>query len=76
MNNARRKEISKIRDDLASLYSDIETLMDEEQEYLDNMPENLQGSEKYETAEDAVCGVLAVYLRGYGDARKVSFPLG
>ena len=54
MNNAIRKEINKIIDDLASLYSDIETLMDEEQEYLDNIPENLQGSEKYATAEDAV----------------------
>ena len=28
--------------------------MSEEEEYRDNMPENLQGSEKYETAEAAI----------------------
>jgi hypothetical protein len=29
-------------------------LQDEEQEYMDNMPENLQGSERYEVADQAI----------------------
>lgn len=65
MNNNRRKEISKIIEDIESavstakekleeLQTSIESVRDEEQEYMDNMPENLQGSERYETAEQAV----------------------
>lgn len=65
MNNNRRKEISKIIEDIESavstakekleeLQTSIESVRDEEQEYMDNMPENLQGSERYTTAEQAV----------------------
>ena len=32
----------------------IEDLRDEEQEYLDNIPENFQSGEKYEKAENAI----------------------
>ena len=31
--------------------------MDEEQEYMDNMPENFQCSERYEKAEEAVASL-------------------
>lgn len=61
MNKARRKQIEDIKTRLAdlqaemeSLIEDIETVCDEETEYRDNMPENLQGSERYELA-DAAC---------------------
>lgn len=65
MNKQRRKEISRIIEEIESAVStakekleelqiDIESVRDEEQEYMDNMPENLQGSERYETAEQAV----------------------
>lgn len=33
---------------------DIEQLCYEEQDYLDSIPENLQGGERYEKAEEAV----------------------
>ena len=33
---------------------DIEQLCDEEQDYLDSIPENLQGGERYEKSEEAV----------------------
>lgn len=33
------------------LQSEIEDILSEEQDYLDNMPENLQYSERYENAE-------------------------
>lgn len=65
MNNDRRKEISRIIEEIESavstakekleeLQSSIESVRDEEQECMDNIPENLQGSERYDTAEQAV----------------------
>ena len=52
MNRERRKSLMELVgriDELQSEINDIaealESLKDEEQEYLDNMPENLQGSE-------------------------------
>lgn len=33
---------------------DIEDIAADEQDYLDNIPENLQGSERYEAGEEAV----------------------
>ena len=50
MNNSRRKRISKIADALNELKGQI----DEEQEAFENIPESLQGTERYEVAENAV----------------------
>ena len=38
---------------LESLKDELEGLLEEEEEYRDNIPENLQGSKRYEKAEDA-----------------------
>lgn len=54
MNNARRKRISKIADALNELKDQIDGLHSEEEEVLDNIPESLQGTERYEIAENAV----------------------
>lgn len=54
MNNIRRKALGEIRDKLESIKGDIEMLRDEEQEFIDNMPENLQGGDKATIAENAV----------------------
>ena len=61
MNNTRRKALSKLAEEarelagkLADLKTALEDLKGEEEEYRDNMPENLQGSEKYEAADAAV----------------------
>ena len=54
MNKVRRAALQKIHDELSELKSRLEALKDEEQEYIDNMPENLHGSERYEAAEGAV----------------------
>lgn len=68
MNNARRKAIGRIRDDLEArkaeveklkevldgIKEDIDGIVEEEQEYFDNMPESLQGGEKGEMAEAAI----------------------
>ena len=54
MNNIRRNSLTDIKDRIESLKSDLETLLEEENDYLDNIPENMQGGERYEKAENAV----------------------
>ncbi len=53
MNKARRKAIGTIIATLEEVQSDTSTVAEEEQEFADNMPENMQGSEKFEKAEEA-----------------------
>jgi len=53
MNKDRREAIAKAVETLEEINSDLETIADEEQEYFDNMPENLQGSERGQQAEQA-----------------------
>lgn len=53
MNAERRKKIQQLRDQLADIKNAIEELQGEEQEYVDNVPENMQGGERYEKAEQA-----------------------
>ena len=48
MNKARRKQLSEIQEKLAELKDMIETVLDEEQEAYDNLPESLQESERGE----------------------------
>lgn len=73
MNKQTRKQISKIIDgienviadarDKLELYRDeIDELRDAEQDKLDNMPENLQGSERYEMTEQAVDNLDSAYV--------------
>lgn len=47
MNKERRKRIEDLK-------SELETIRDEEQEYYDNMPENMQNGEKGDTAQSNV----------------------
>jgi len=54
LNKKRRLEIHEVINVLNDLVSRIGTIQDDEQEYLDNMPENLQSSEKYDAAEEAI----------------------
>ena len=64
MNKQRRAELTEIAEELADIKDRLEAVKDAEQEYLDNMPENLQGSEKHDLAEtnvatlDAACDAL------------------
>ena len=53
MNKARRAEINRIIEAISVIKEDIEGVLEEETEYMDNMPENLQCSEKHEIAEEA-----------------------
>lgn len=61
MNKERRERISTVFDEICDVRSRLEELrsvigdiQDEEQEALDCIPENLQGSERYEKGEEAV----------------------
>lgn len=54
MNVARRKALWAVISQFETVQEELEVLKDEEQDYLDNIPENLQGSERYEVAENAV----------------------
>ena len=54
MNNKRRKNVNAIISQLETLKEEIESLREEEQEYMDNMPEGLQESERYRSAEQTV----------------------
>ena len=61
MNKARRKELTDIYHGIAELMERLEIVLDEEQECLDNIPENLQGSERYERAENAVSSLESAF---------------
>lgn len=54
MNKERRKNINELVEQLERIKELVNDLQAEEQEYLDSIPENLQGSERYEKAEMAV----------------------
>lgn len=61
MNRERRKQIEEIltklqdiQSDLESLKDDVQDVADMEQGYLDNMPENLQNSEKAERTRKVI----------------------
>jgi hypothetical protein len=54
MNRERRKKIQLVATELEILVNKISEIQDEEQESLDNMPENLQFSERAFAAEDAI----------------------
>ena len=58
MNKTRRIQLEAIAQKLESLQGDLYTIMNEEEESYDNMPESVQGGEKAETAR-AVIELLA-----------------
>lgn len=59
MNKERRKSLREIQSKLERLGQDLEALKEEEEEeeYRDNVPENLQESDRYQRA-DEVCDLL------------------
>jgi len=57
MNDNRRKQVKIIIKKIEDIINETETIHDDENEYLENIPENLQSSGRYETAENA-CDIL------------------
>lgn len=63
MNKSRRNALSKIirrlntmqdKEDLYGLIDELDTLKGEEQDYYDNIPENLQNSQRAQDSEQAI----------------------
>lgn len=54
MNKQRRQKIKEIRQQIETCKNDLQIILDEEQDYFDNMPENLQGSMRGSDSEDAI----------------------
>lgn len=52
MNKQRRKEIEDLHDNLQNLLETLETIMEEEEEYKDNLPENMLN--RIEQSENAI----------------------
>ena len=53
VNEARREELTKFHDTVLEVKKQLAMLHNEEEEYMDNIPENLQCSERYVRAENA-----------------------
>ena len=66
MNKIRRKNLQAIIDQLEELKGSLEDLQTEE-EYRDNIPENMQESERYEKADEA-CDNLSSAVDSLEDA--------
>lgn len=69
MNNKRRQKLSEVKALLSRAYNITDSVLDEEQDALDNMPENLESSSKYEKIEEAV-GNLESALEKIEDAQS------
>ena len=54
MNKQRRQKIKEIRKEIEDCKENLQKILDEEQYYFDNMPENLQGSVRGSDSEDAI----------------------
>lgn len=72
MNKQRRAAIVALVEQLGPIRAELENLRDEEQEYLDNMPESLQGGGKGEAAEEAI-GKLDEMIQHIEDIEGESF---
>ena len=54
MNKVRRQQLRKWLQDLEEIKNELETICSDEQDYFDNMPENLQGSQRGMDSEEAI----------------------
>lgn len=61
MNNARRKNLNKLNEQLMEIMMALDEIKTEEEDYLYNIPENLQNSERYEKAENAFDNLEEAY---------------
>ena len=54
MNKNRRQQLNGLLDGLERIKDELEAVCEEEQDYFDNMPENLQGSIRGTESEEAI----------------------
>ena len=63
MNAERRKRIRSVIETIQKCTDTVSIIFDEEEDAINNMPENLEGSDRYTAMEDAV-----TYLEDAGTA--------
>ena len=54
MNRVRRQQIEAVKAQLDELSDRIDAILSDEQDYYDNIPENLQTSDRATMSEDAI----------------------
>lgn len=54
MNKTRRQQLRKWLDDMENIKSELENICSDEQDYFDNIPENLQGSQRACDSEEVI----------------------
>lgn len=69
MNKVRREELQKIYDLISEAHDRLEVVLDDEDSAKENMPESLQGSERYEKSEDA-CDAMDDAIRSLEEAME------
>ena len=62
MNKMRRRRIEEIEEKLDQLDDVLVDILDEEQEYYDNIPDNLQTSEKADESDNAIDCITAAIM--------------
>ena len=66
VNNQRRKKINTIIEKISYIKDEIEIIYEEEQDCMSNIPENLQGSDRYIQSEDA-CDIMSECIENLDD---------
>ena len=61
MNKERKKRIMDVKEILGNAVDELEDIRSEEEMAMENIPENLQNSEKYALMEDAVDALEDAY---------------
>jgi flagellar biosynthesis chaperone FliJ len=54
MNKNRRQQLRKWLEDIEAIKNELENIMDDEQDYYDQIPENLQGGQRACDSEEAI----------------------
>jgi hypothetical protein len=54
MNDQRRKGLLMLAAKIQDIYDAVETLRDDEQDYLDNMPEGIKDGDKGDKSQEAI----------------------
>jgi len=54
MNKARRKQIAQLLEQLENLKADLDSILEQEQDAFDNLPESLQEGERGQASQTAI----------------------
>ena len=67
INKTRGKQLDEVISKINAVEDELESILSDEEEYRDNIPENLQGSERYEMADNA-CSEMQNALNSLDEA--------